>query len=276
MQWASGEISTQRQKRKVRGKSAQRPRFSTCKAEVPKLRRKHLLTTAKTEKPFKDKRKVETLIENSFLSDAKAGKKWQSFWGKRAAKTKSCSKTTITSGQGAAVCQKVNRRLLMSTLVQYICTGAISMPYSQLAIIPLTHELQFLHWKRSDRPIWYWFFRQPHTVSCFGVQGVSTICWNSEERKSDYSNLFPYLQLRAPLWWQVLLFPNLPRERPKRPANCVSDCSNLVTRIPAVPNPFPYTVHLPIQLLTFPSFLAHLAILSSLPPATTTHFPQVM
>lgn len=33
----------------------------------------------------------------------------QSFWGKGAGKAKSCSKTTTTSGQGAAACQKVNR-----------------------------------------------------------------------------------------------------------------------------------------------------------------------
>lgn len=43
---------------------AWRPCFSTCKAEVPKLCGKYLLTTAKNNKLFKDKKKVETTIEN--------------------------------------------------------------------------------------------------------------------------------------------------------------------------------------------------------------------
>lgn len=79
---------------------------------------------------------------------------------------------------------KALQHIRKPTLLQYTCTRAIFTPYSQLAIIPSAHELQFLHWKNSDsESIWYWFFWQPHTVSCCGVQGVSTICWSSEERK---------------------------------------------------------------------------------------------
>ena len=133
---------------------------------------------------FKDKRKVETVTENRYWCQGR--QKMAVFLGKGSRQYQELFQNYNHFRARHCRVRRAHRGLLMSALVQYIRTGAISVPYSQLAIIPLTQELQFLHWKRSDRPIWYWFFRQPHTVSCFGVQGDSTICWNSEERKENW------------------------------------------------------------------------------------------
>lgn len=167
--------------------------------------------------------------------------------------------------------------ILIASANRYICT--IPTLYSQLVIIPLAHELQFLHWKKSASPNWYWFFRQPHTVSCFWVHGVFSICCNSEERNEKWL-YHPYLQLRPLLWQQVLLALNLPtgEKKKKNKQQRLQTASQTVVILQILSllslDPFPYTVPCTHSATFFPGLLTHLAIPSRLSPTTTTHFPQ--
>lgn len=149
------------------------------------------------------------------------------------------------------------------------------MLYSQLAITPLTHGLQFLHWKKSAWPNWYWFFRQPHTVSCFRVHGVSSICCNSEEKNEKWLYQ-PHLQLRPLLRQQVLLAPNLHTGKKKRTkaAKSISDCSNFASLIPVVPESLPLRCPCTHSVTFFPGLLTHLATPSRPSPTNTTHVSQ--
>lgn len=161
--------------------------------------------------------------------------------------------------------------ILIASANRYICT--IPTLYSQLVIIPLAHELQFLHWKKSASPNWYWFFRQPHTVSCFWVHGVFSICCNSEERNEKWL-YHPYLQLRPLLWQQVLLALNLPtgekkkKKQATKAANSISDCSNFANLIPAVSGSLP--LHCPLYPLSH--FFSRLAHSSCHPLQTLTYY----
>lgn len=256
---------------------AWRPCFSTCKTEVPKLCGKYLLTTAKTNKLFKDKKKVETVIENSDWWQSKqkiavfletGGRENQElFQNYSHFRARHCSMSK--SKQRAA-------NVYLDTVCPYWChTHAIltvgnNNPIDTGAAVPTLEEIQGANLifilPAATHSILLWAARSLYYLLEF---------WG-KKRRSNYPSLFPHLHLRVPLWWQVLLSPNLPREQPKRPANSVSDCSNLATLIPAVPSPFPYTVLLPIPLLTFASCVAHLTIPSSPLLATTTHLPQVL